>query len=214
VRAAGAVLFDLDGVLVDSRHAFAASINAALVAHGRPEQRSDDLVRFLGPPLHATFEELLGGEGPDVESCVAAYRARYKERSAAESAVFDGIPEALEQLSARVPLAVATSKPQPSAEALLEALGLRRYFRGIAGPSFQARAESKATTISRALELLPPGAGPVTMVGDRLYDVEGARAHGLPCVGVLWGAGTEDELRTAGAAAFATAPAELPGLLL
>lgn len=212
MTAAGAVLFDLDGVLVDSRHAFATSVNAALAAHGREARAPEDLVRFLGPPIHGTFEELLGERGPAVDACVEAYRARYREHAAAESTVFDGIPEALEAL-APLPLAVATTKPQPVAEALLEALDVRRFFLGIAGPSLDARAETKAVTMSRALELLPTGAEPVVMVGDRRYDVEGARAHGLRCIGVLWGAGTEAELREAGADALATTPGELPALL-
>jgi phosphoglycolate phosphatase len=214
VTAADAVLFDLDGCLVDSRRAFAASINAALEAHGRPSCAEADLVRFIGPPLHATFEELLGGPGPDVESCVAAYRERYREQGAVESAVFPGIVEALAELSARVPLAVATSKPQPSAESLLEALGLRQWFCGIAGPSFEARAEPKAVTMRRALDLLPRRPAAAVMVGDRRYDIEGAKAHGLRAVGVLWGAGSEDELRAAGADALASTPAELPALVL
>ena len=209
---ADAVLFDLDGVLVDSRTAFARSVNAALVAHGLPERADDELHAHLGPPLHRTFTTLGAVDADQVDAMVMAYRARYRTTMAAESAVFDGIPEALEALAETMPLVVATSKSQALAEPLLEQLGLRGRFRAVHGPSLQARDEAKSLTIARALEGLTHARRPV-MVGDRKFDVLGARAHELPCVGVLWGIGSERELREAGAVALAREPSELVELL-
>jgi phosphoglycolate phosphatase len=103
---------------------------------------------------------------------------------------------------------VATSKSQALAEPLLEQLGVRAHFRAVYGPSLQARDESKSETIARALEGLPLSRRPV-MVGDRKFDVLGARAHDLPCVGVLWGIGGEQELREAGAVVLVDEPADL-----
>ncbi len=208
---ADAVLFDLDGVLVDSRTAFARSINAALVAHGLPERADDELHTYLGPPLHRTFAAL-GGVDAQVDALVLSYRARYRTTMAQESAVFAGIPEALEALAEVMPLVVATSKSQALAEPLLEQLGLRDCFQAVHGPSLQARDEAKSLTIARALEGLPHARRPV-MVGDRKFDVLGARAHELPCVGVLWGIGSERELREAGAAALVREPVDLVTVL-
>jgi phosphoglycolate phosphatase len=208
---ADAVLFDLDGVLVDSRTAFARSVNAALVEHGLPERADDELHTLLGPPLHRTFASL-GARDGQVDALVLSYRARYRTTMAAESAVFEGIPEALDALAGTMPLVVATSKSQALAEPLLEQLGLRDRFAAVYGPSLQARDESKSLTIARALEALPHARRPV-MVGDRKFDVLGARAHELPCVGVLWGIGSERELREAGAAALVRRPAELVTVL-
>jgi phosphoglycolate phosphatase len=208
---ADAVLFDLDGVLVDSRKAFSRSINAALVEHGLPERAAEELHAYLGPPLHRTFASL-GAVDDQVDGLVLSYRARYRSTMAAESAVFAGIPEALDALAAVMPLVVATSKSQALAEPLLEQLGLRDRFQAIYGPSLQARDESKSLTIARALEGLPHARRPV-MVGDRKFDVLGARAHELPCVGVLWGIGSERELREAGAVALVHEPSELVALL-
>jgi phosphoglycolate phosphatase len=129
-----------------------------------------------------------------------------------ESAVFDGIPEALKQLSLTMPLVVATSKSQALAEPLLDQLGLLDRFAAVYGPSLQARDEAKSLTIARALEGLPHARQPV-MVGDRKFDL-GARAHELPCVGVLWGIGSEQELRDAGAVALVSEPGELVTLLM
>jgi phosphoglycolate phosphatase len=205
-----AVLFDLDGVLVDSRIAFVRSINAALAEHGLPERAPAELIPYLGPPLHRTFTTLAGdGAGDEiVDGLVLSYRARYRRSMAAESAVFPGVADVLERLAAGMPLVVATSKSQALAEPLLEQLGVREHFRAVYGPSLQARDESKSETIARALEGLPLSRRPV-MIGDRKFDVLGARAHDLPCVGVLWGIGGEQELREAGAVVLVDEPADL-----
>jgi phosphoglycolate phosphatase len=121
--------------------------------------------------------------------------------------------DAIAALAARTPLAVATSKPLALTRPLLEALGLLEHFTVVEGPALDATAEPKAETIRRALLGLPAAARPV-MVGDRLFDVVGAHAHGLPCVGVLWGIGSEEELRSAGADAIAATPSELLALLV
>jgi phosphoglycolate phosphatase len=209
--AADAVVFDLDGVLVDSRACFARCVNAALAEHGHPTRRPEDLHVFLGPPIHETFERLTGADPSAVDLLAAAYRRHYFATMLEDSLVFDGIPEALAALAGRgLPLAVATSKVATLAVTLLEALGLARHFAVIAGSSLEARHEPKAVTLARALAGLNGVRRPV-MVGDRLYDVVGAREHGMPCIGVLWGAGTRAELEAAGAAALVRAPADLPG---
>ena len=203
-----AILFDLDGVLVDSRVAITRSLNAALAAHDLPARAELELYGFIGPPLHEAFRQLSGRE--EVDSLVAAYRSRYRVKMVEETPVMDGIPELLAGL--RHPAVVATSKPGPLAEPLIEALGLRDHFLAVEGPSLGAVAEPKATTIGRALEALPAGARPV-MVGDRMHDVHGAAAHGLECIGVLWGIGSREELVEAGAVAIAETPAELGEML-
>jgi phosphoglycolate phosphatase len=199
------VLFDLDGVLVDSRTPFARSLNAALQHGGLPLREEAELHAFIGPPIHETFRQLTGAE--DVDAFVDAYRARYRAKMDEETTVMPGIPALLEALRGRA-LVVATSKPKALADPLLESLGLRGHFLAVEGPALAARAESKATTIGRALQALPPGARPL-MVGDRLHDVHGAAAHGLDCVGVLWGIGSEAELREAGAVRIVATPEAL-----
>jgi len=208
---ADAVVFDMDGVLVDSRWAFADGINTALAGAGLPPRTVDELEPFLGPSLHGTLEGLAPGH--DVDALVDAYRARYCTHGIPMSALFEGVAEALDVLAARLPLVVATSKAQLLAVALLEHLGVAGRFCGIVGPALGARDEPKAETVGRALAFLDGARSPV-MVGDRRYDVIGAEAHGLPCVGVLWGAGTAEELRAAGATALVATPAELMATLL
>ena len=89
LTAADAALFDLDGVLVDSRVPFARCINAALVAHGLPERCEEELYAYLGPPIHSTFAEL--GAGEMVQSCVDAYHARVRAVPTSETVGFPGV---------------------------------------------------------------------------------------------------------------------------
>jgi phosphoglycolate phosphatase len=205
------VLFDLDGVLVDSRAAISGCINHALAANGVPERDPADLYRYIGPPLLAAFAELLGepGTSPAVAACVASYRERYAEASLTETAVTPGIGDALAALARTGRrLGVATSKPRAFAEPLLDVLGMRRFFAVVAGPELDAPAEDKTTTVGAALRAL--GASSGAMVGDRSFDMVAARAHGLRAVGVGWGIGSRAELLAAGAERIVATPAELP----
>lgn len=196
---------------MDSRVPFVRCVNAALVAHHLPARPEHELYQYLGPPLHGTFERL-AGSGPIAQSCVDAYRERYAARAATETVVFPGMREVLERAAATLPLVVATSKAFALADPLLTALGLRHLFAAVVGPSLDAKDESKAVTIARALSGRPAGSRAI-MVGDRHYDVIAARAHRIPTLGVLWGIGTAQELREAGASALVPAPGDLIPLL-
>jgi phosphoglycolate phosphatase len=207
-----ALLFDLDGTIVDSRLAYTRCMNYALAGVGRPEHAPEDLYQYLGPPIHETLVEHLGVPVELVERCIELYRERYVAVGMDETEVFNGIPELLRSLHGRVPLAVATSKVVTLAEPLLEKLGLLELFEIVAGPAPATIDESKATTIASALRVLNGAQTPV-MIGDRFYDVNGALEHGIPTIGVLWGVGSEQELREAGAVALVATPAEIPPLL-
>ena len=202
-----AVLFDFDGVLADSASAIIGCINEALVELGEPPRPPEELRRFVGPPLSEGFAELVGPER--ASAMVKAYRTRYVTASLEHTTVFDGMIDVLRDFKARVPLAIATSKPLAYTQPLCDHLGLTPYFEVIEGPGL-AEIEPKTITLRRALDRLglQPGAD-AWMIGDRLHDVEAAHASGLPCVGVLWGFGTEEELRAAGANPIVSAPSQL-----
>jgi phosphoglycolate phosphatase len=205
-----AVLFDLDGVLIDSRTAIVRCIEHGLRANGVAVPPAAELERFIGPPLIDAFAELAGPAR--AAACLTAYRERYVRSSLTETTLVPGVREALAAVAARVPAAVATSKPQAFAVPLCERLGLSTHLRAIVGPALDALEEVKAVTVARALRALglEPGAD-APLVGDRSHDLEAAQANAIPCVGVLWGIGDAAELH--GAHALVGEPAELPAVL-
>lgn len=205
-----AILFDLDGVLVDSRAVISGCIGHALAEQGLTGPSDESLEQFIGPPLTRAFAELT--EQPEdselVLACLASYRDRYRDASLRETTVFPSIPATLETLSERYLLAVATSKPLAFAEPLLTALGLRASFDCVAGPALNAHQEDKAATIRSALSAL--NTTDAVMIGDRSFDIAGAHACGLPAIGVSWGIGSTQELAKAGADAIVDDASELP----
>ena len=191
-------------------------MNHALAACGREPVPPESLSALIGPSLAFGFSSLLDVDPDDplVVSCIASYRGVYGEVSLRDTPTYPGVPEALAAIAGAAPgrrLAVATSKPRAFAEPLVRALGFGDVFEAIYAPELDIDVESKTQTVARALEDLDAEAG--TMVGDRHVDMAAARAHGLRGVGVTWGFGTPDELRTAGADVLVAAPADLPAAI-
>ena len=151
------------------------------------------------------------GLGPAVvEEAVRVYRASYDLLS---SPLYDGVPELLGALrAAGLPLALATSKPQPFAELVVEGTGLAGLLDVVAGSDL-ASGPSTRPTSSRSPWTCSADLPPRSWWATASYDVLGAAAHGVPCVGVLWGYGDEQELLDAGAVAVVGTPAELATLL-
>jgi phosphoglycolate phosphatase len=205
------VLFDLDGVLVDSRAAITGCINHALDAHGLPKRTPVSLHRFIGPPLTAAFAELTdqAADSALVLSCLESYRARYAIASLRDTTVVPGIPDTLVKLASSCRLAVATSKPLAFADPLLTTLCLRDFFELVGAPALNAHSEDKTATIRGALSAL--NADRAVMVGDRSFDIIGAHACAIPAIGVSWGIGSAEELETYGAEIVIDVPSRLPG---
>lgn len=216
---ADVVLLDLDGTLTDAGPGIVNCINYALDDMGIERPDDATMRTFLGPPLAATFSRHFAMTDQQVEYAIAKYRERYHDVGLFENAVYDGIPELLQQLtdSGRV-LAVATSKPTYSATRILEHFDLDQYLTFIGGADLEGVRHDKASVIQhtldelRAMGRLDPDAR-LIMVGDREHDVHGARAHGIDTIGVLWGYGAREELMEAGAVQLVDIPATLAALL-
>ncbi len=208
-RRADAVLLDLDGTLSEAGPAITAAVALALAHIGHDGLDPAALRAFVGPPLEDSFLAL-GLPHDVVEEAVRVYRASYDLLA---SPLYPGVPAALTALrAAGLRLALATSKPQPFAELVVEGTGLAGLLDLVVGSDRAAGRSTKADVVGLALAGLG-GPAAAVMVGDRRHDVEGARTHGVPCIGVLWGYGGADELTTAGAAALVASPTDLVALL-
>ncbi|GAA3693765.1 HAD family hydrolase [Zhihengliuella alba] len=207
--ARSAVVFDLDGTLVDPAGAITNGIAEALAAHGVPVPSQQVLDAMIGPPLATSVAAVPGVRPEDVQSIIDHYRAGYLAHGMADSRVYPGIVDLLEDLGRRgIARAVATSKPVDMARRLLRIQGLDGLFETVHGadPDEAKPHAGKAAIVAEALAALGLAeVGPeergrrAVMVGDRYFDIEGAHAHGLPCIGVEWGYAPEGELAAADA---------------
>lgn len=207
------VLFDLDGVLVDSLASIAACFNHTLQAIGRPPLALASLRPLIGPPLEESVRSVIGDDPQLLARFIAVYRERYAATAVDETLPAAGLAEVVAELASCTTLAVATSKPEVFARPILAGLGVAQHFVAICGRSLALDAEPKSAVIARALQSFAGRAEGLVMVGDRRHDVAGAAVHGIPTIGVLHGMGSEEELRAAGARWLAADLRALPGLL-
>ena len=207
------LLFDLDGTIINPYEGVSRCIQHALQKLDIPCDPAERLDWAIGPPLHLSFGRILGPErGHLVAEAVAHYRDRYGVTGMYEHTLYAGIEEALRALASRHDLYVATSKPRVFAVKILEHFGLSPFFRAIGGSELDGRNSDKGELIAHVLSANAIDRSRAVMIGDRSYDAVGAGKNGIPCVGVTWGYGSEEELSQAGAAALAGHPADLAAL--
>ena len=201
-------LFDLDGTLTDPGLGIKNSIRYALEQYGLPELDTDTLEQFIGPPLLDSFETYCHVTSEEAEKLLKLYRDYFTEHGLYENRVYPEIPEILEELTAGgAKLYVATSKPEPYAERILEYFGIRQFFTFVGGSTMDEKRTAKQEVIEYVLETQKLERAKTVMIGDRCYDVNGGKACGLKTVGVLFGYGCREELE--GADYLIGAPLEL-----
>jgi len=195
------LFFDLDGTLTDSRPGILASMRHALTTLGLAVPADETLSRFIGPPTHDTFRELLGSSDPELNAkAIAIYRQRYATLGLFENSLFPGISAGLRALRAvAIPLFVVTSKPEVYANTIIDHFGLREYFRHVYGSELTGERSHKAELIAHVLQSERIAHENTWMIGDRLHDIVGAKRNKLRSAGVLWGYGSREELSDAGA---------------
>jgi len=205
------VLFDLDGTLTDPKEGITKAVAFALKEILDIEEPLESLTRFIGPPLFDSFTQFYGMSGEQAKRAITSYREYFVSKGMFENSVYDGISDVLQALKKEgVRLAVATSKPTEFAEQILVHFNLAHYFESIVGSNLDGTRSKKSDVISAALEVMNlTEQDHVIMVGDRMHDVEGAKVHNIPCIGVLYGYGSEAELKESGVAAIVDSVEEL-----
>jgi phosphoglycolate phosphatase len=208
------ILFDLDGTLIDSESGIVNSIEYALGKLAAAIPSREVLRGWIGPPLRATFPLAVGDDHDAIEQAVAFYRERFSTIGWLEHTPYAGIDAVIEALAARGDqLAVVTTKADLYAEKIVRSLPFGAHFERVYASRTGSRDSEKAAMIAQALVDFGAHAGDAVMIGDRHFDIEGARANDVRALGVGWGFGSFDELREAGAEAIAVNPAELLTLL-
>ena len=216
-----AVVFDLDGTLTDSslgifacfRYAFARLAETGGPVVALPGDA--DLKWIIGPPLRESFASFAGEHAK--EPLMAFYLERYSPLGAFENRVYDGVVEALDRLATReARLFVATSKNERDACAILEHFDLAGRFESINGARANGSRAGKRELIGDVIAAheLRIGQDAISMIGDREFDMVGAKAVGVTAIGALWGYGAREELVAAGADAVAAMPPEAAEIAL
>jgi phosphoglycolate phosphatase len=193
------IFFDLDGTLTDHGVGITRCLQHSLARLGRAVPAAKALRRFVGPPLHETFAELLQTvDGGVVDAAVRLYRERYVETGMFENELYPGVPEGLEALAEDGHrIWVVTSKPTVYADRIVDHFRLRRGVQRVYGAELSGTNADKRRLIRHALDEEHLEARGTWMVGDRMHDVRGARENGVSSIAVLWGYGAADELREA-----------------
>ena len=206
------ILFDLDGTLTDSGEGIMKSTIYTLTHYGIEAPPEAQLRTVVGPPLTESFARF-GVPQDKLTEAVEIYRSRYIPIGRFENHPYPGIEVLLENLQRNGhKLYIATSKPEWMSIEILEHFGLAKYFDIICGAATDFSRNTKEAVIAHLLSQCEEQDRAV-MVGDTAYDVIGAKAHGIPCIGVSWGYGSIKEMEEAGAIAIAHTMEQLYDLL-
>ncbi|MCP3470516.1 HAD family hydrolase [Bradyrhizobium sp. CCGUVB1N3] len=203
------IYFDLDGTLTDPKPGITRSIQYALERLGQHVPSEDELTWCIGPPLHASLKKLTGTDEL-ADRALLLYRERFSDVGLFENEAYGGIAETLATISATgARMFVATSKPAVYASRIVDHFGLRRYFEQVFGSELDGTRVDKGDLLRYALDTAKVDPQTAVMIGDRSHDVVGARKNGMTAIGVLYGYGSETELRDAGAHHICAAHPEL-----
>ena len=192
-----AVLFDLDGTLVDSYAALADAVNFALRQHGLDDLSADQIREFVGEGLERLLHRAFGGNVPD--TATDAFENRYDEICCEQSHVLADVEATLSALSRLdVAMAVCTNKPTAFSRKILEFLGLAPFFRAIVGPDLAGARKPQAQHVLHTLEATHCTPEEALFVGDMPIDVEAAHNSGIAAAVVATGSSSSNALKAAG----------------
>lgn len=195
------LLFDLDGTLTNPAPGFFSSVRYALDKLKVPSPSEEVLRTYIGPPLRDTFIKILNTTDPTViEEAVELYRFRLDNGGKFEAKIIPGIPAVLQRLyDLGHPLFVCTGKPEGVATEIVEHFELAPFFLKVYGAKLDGRHCDKAELIKHIWQQQALGSLKGIMIGDTIFDIQGAKANQLGAIAVRWGFGEDSQLLEAGA---------------
>ena len=210
-----AILFDLDGTLIDSSEGITKSTQYALAHYGIIENDLSKFYKFIGPPLVASFKKYYDFPEEQAVEAVAVYRERYNKIGLFECSLYPGVRECIEKLKAQGYLiGMASSKPEVSCRRILEHFGILEWFDDVVGATFDGRIDTKEEVLNEVMRRwsdVPKDE--MCLIGDTMFDVEGANQVGIRTVAVTFGFGNVQEMVEAGAVAVCEDMEKLPEIV-
>ena len=188
-----ALLFDLDGTLIDSKKDLVLSVNATLRAIGREELPEDLVASYVGSGAPVLISRALGGspDSQELQSALRYFLSHYEEHKLDNTRAYPGVRKTLVQLNG-TPMAVLTNKPANISVRILEELGLAPFFKAIYGGNSFATKKPDPLGANTVLRDLHVAAHEAAMVGDSEVDVQTARNAGMISAIVNFGFGMHD----------------------
>ena len=212
-----AVLFDLDGTLLDTLDDLADSMNGALADLGFPTHDRDPYRYFIGDGMRKLVERVLPEDQQEeatVLRCEELMKAKYGESWAIKTRPYDGVPELLDALAEReVPMAILSNKPDPFTKKMVTHFLGRWPFEAVLGMRPEVPKKPDPAAALEVAELLGIPAEQFLYLGDTNTDMRTAVGAGMYPVGARWGFRTADELTSNGAKVLIERPLELVPLL-
>ncbi len=193
------ILFDLDGTITDPGEGITNSVAYSLKTYGINVSDKRELYTFIGPPLYASFMKYYGFSEQKASQAVDRYREYYSDKGVFECLLYPGVENLLRELHSRgKKVILATSKPEFFANQILEHFDIKKYFYYIAGATMDGSRIDKADIIKYAIEgVALKDKTLAVMIGDRSFDILGAKENGIASIGVTYGYGSKEELSTA-----------------
>lgn len=194
------ILFDLDGTIIDSKIGITNGVKHALKHFGFEIPPTEELYKFIGPPLREAFAKYYNLSKEDAEIATEKYREFYKVTGIKQNSLYQGIAQVIKGLKDnKRKILLATSKPETFAKQILADLKIAKYFDFVAGATFDGRRDKKGDIIKYAINETGISVEQSIMIGDRNHDIIGAKEVEMDSVGVLYGYGSLEELKNAGA---------------
>lgn len=210
------ILFDLDGTLTDSREGIVHCVRETILGYGDPLPEEEILLRFIGPPLQDSFIRFCGYSAEKAAEAVERFRLIYEPVGQYENRAAPGMEAVMARLKARGRvLALASSKPENLCVSICERFGFTPHLTALVGSPPHGDWEKEDVVREALRQLGVEHPAQALMVGDRKFDVQGARACGVDCAGVeFFGYAPPGELREAGAVTVVKTPEELEEYIL
>ena len=192
------VIFDFDGTVVDTGEGILKSLQYSFKEMGREVPDLNDLKKFIGPPIYYSYTTFYNVSEDEVGMYIQKYRERYKVKGIYECELYDGMIELIDTLKANgVKVGIASSKPIHLIYSVADYLKITDKFDAIVGVKIDDSNHSSKTqlVLDSMAEMGATDKSKVLMVGDRLFDIDGAAGAGVDSCGAIWGYGSEEEFR-------------------
>ena len=195
-----AVLLDFDGTIADTGEGIYDSVRYAVRAMGFDPLPEEVMHTFIGPPVFSSFKRALNLSDEDSAKAVEKYRESYMNGGIYRLSFYDGMEKLLNDIKkSGIKLAVASSKPENFIIEILKYLKISDLFDFISAPESDKAPESKTALVERAVKALGIDKSKAVMIGDRYFDIEGAKEAKVYSIGVTFGFGDRNELINSGA---------------